>query len=231
MDDKVLVVRTDVLKDLALDRGFTFDVERHFKAIFKAENSFFLERKVAEVSLEYRQVIPYVVLCAARKVCTYVRGRNSGEARLEGKRSIGFGGHIIPSDRRPLDPRRLSWYLHAVRREVCEEVGISAPKREEVLGLIIDDLSAVDRVHLGILHLWEVAEREIRSREEQISAVAFMTIRQLGRHHDELESWSQRSFDVLKSALSSRVTENQIEESSLLELATRLRKRSLRLEL
>jgi predicted NUDIX family phosphoesterase len=230
MVDKVLVVRTDVLKDLDLDRGFTFDVERHFKVIFKVENCFFLERKVAEVSVEYRQVIPYVVLCAARKVCTYIRGGHSGEARLEGKRSIGFGGHIVPSDQRPLDTR-LSWYHNAVRREVFEEVGISAPQREEVLGLIIDDLTPVDRVHLGILHLWEVAEKEVRSQEEQISALAFMTVLQLGRHHHDLESWSRRSLDVLKSALRSRVIANEVEELSLFELATRLRKRSLTPEL
>src|ERR1700728_4838545 len=120
MVDKVLVVRAEILREMVLDRGFTFHVEGALNTLLDLKNSFFIERRAAEISSTYKQVIPYVLLCTGLKVCTYVRGESSGEPRLEGKRSIGFGGHIIPRDRRLLDCR-LRWYFHAVLREISEE--------------------------------------------------------------------------------------------------------------
>jgi predicted NUDIX family phosphoesterase len=226
MINKVLVARADLLRGTINNYGFTFDVDGRLNTLLDSNNSFFLERQVAERSPRYKQIIPYVMLCTGLKVCTYVRGGGSGEPRLKGKRSIGFGGHIIPRDRRSPDPW-LKWYFQAVRRELSEEVGVSEPKREEVIGLIMDNRSSVGRVHLGVAHLWEVAEREVSSQERHITGVTFMTVRQLSHHRDELEPWSLIALEVLRSAFRSRISETFSRQSSLFDSVSNLRRRRL----
>jgi predicted NUDIX family phosphoesterase len=197
MTDRVLVIPTEILKSVHFDEGVTLNVKEVLSLIFASPSCYFINRDFAERSHEHKQVIPYVVLCSGSTVCTYVRGPRSTERRLKGARSIGFGGHISPSDRNPHEPG-IKWYHNAIARELNEEVGLRAPRRELTAAVINEDLSAVGRVHLGILHIWDVLEADVRPQELEISNLAFLTLKQLSVLRSELEPWSVIALDLLK---------------------------------
>lgn len=160
-------------------------------------NNFFVERDRAEKDPAYKQLIPYVVLRCGDYVFSYVRGRNSSESRLVAMRSIGVGGHIEPADQSLFSSDR-EMYLDAARREVREEVKIDTPYVEYVVALINDDSTDVGKVHLGIMHIWDLAEPKVTKREGLITQAGFVPIARLKNAREELETWSQIALDVLE---------------------------------
>ncbi|MEW6247208.1 MAG: hypothetical protein AB1555_10915 [Nitrospirota bacterium] len=160
-------------------------------------NNRFVDRKSAEEDFRYKQLIPYVVLRCRELVFTYVRGKKSSESRLVAMRSIGVGGHIEPTDQSLFSSDR-EMYLEAARREVNEEVKIDTPYVEHVVALINDDSTDVGRVHLGIMHIWDLAEPKVTKREGLITQAGFVPITSLKSKLDELETWSQIALQVLE---------------------------------
>ena len=84
---------------------------------------------------------------------SYARGKGQGESRLHDKWSIGIGGHISSVDNSENEP-----YRDGMRRELEEEVMIDTPYSERCVGLINDDESEVGKVHLGVVHIFDVDE-------------------------------------------------------------------------
>ena len=65
-----------------------------------------------------------------------------------------MGGHINADDSTLFDTP----YREAMFREVAEEVKLDTTYTERCIGLINDDSNAVGQVHLGIVHVFELAE-------------------------------------------------------------------------
>jgi predicted NUDIX family phosphoesterase len=82
-------------------------------------------------------------------------------------------------------------YREALERELAEEVRIETGFRERLVGLLNDDLTEVGRVHLGIVHLFEVEEPKVWAREESMLDAGFVPIEALLRELDGFETWSQ----------------------------------------
>jgi predicted NUDIX family phosphoesterase len=58
----------------------------------------------------------------------------------------------------------------------------------------------VGRVHLGIVHVFKLAEPKVQKREAMITGLTFLTKEELMARRESLESWSQicvDSFDRL----------------------------------
>ena len=123
----------------------------------------FQPRESVETNEEYLQIIPYITLLFARTqkplVMRYVRGK--GEQRLDGKYSVGIGGHIEESDSVEADGQtNLANTLGmAAYRELFEETYLSTGGRSLFPPLTIEGLiysgdmpntTQVDRVHLGV---------------------------------------------------------------------------------
>ena len=102
-------------------------------------------------------------------------------------RSIGVGGHISEQDNALFD----SPYREAMFREVAEEVHLESAYEERCLGLINDDSTPVGQVHLGIVHLFTLAEPRVRRREQALTQAGFAAIAELRRQRGNFESWSQ----------------------------------------
>jgi predicted NUDIX family phosphoesterase len=111
-------------------------------------------------------------------------------------RSIGVGGHIEPIDQSLFSSDR-DMYLEAARREVNEEVRLDSPYHESIVALINDDSSDVGKVHLGIMHIWDLAEPKVMKREGLITQAGFVPIESLKRNLEELETWSRIALQVL----------------------------------
>ncbi len=60
-----------------------------------------------------------------------------------------------------------------MRRELDEEVVIDTPYTETIVGLINDDETPVGQVHLGVVHLCDVEQPNVRPREADILDAGF----------------------------------------------------------
>jgi predicted NUDIX family phosphoesterase len=199
-EEMVLAIRRSLFDQLGAFQGLNFDVALYLGALLARENNLFLPRSRAEADPSYKQLIPYVILTHAGRVLHYVRGKKGGESRLTAKGSIGIGGHLNDADENlfSLDQRS---YLAGVRREVEEELILQSGYQNHIRALLNDDSNEVGRVHLGIVHVFELDGPQVTKRESQITQVAFLTGDELRARRDELETWSQFCVDHLDRLL------------------------------
>lgn len=206
MDQMVLVFEAAIIEHLGKFQGYTLEVERYLPTILNPTNLFFMHRNAAEHDPRYKQLIPYVVLRFRDSVFSYVRGKQSGEARLVAKCSIGLGGHVEPKDYNLFSFNNRDFYYEAAKREVNEEVELGAPYVEHIVAIINDDSNDVGKVHFGIVHVWDLAEPKVRKREGEITQASFVPIESLRAAIDELETWSQIALKILEDPRVPRYT-------------------------
>ncbi len=92
-------------------------------------------------------------------------------------------------------------YRAGVEREVKEEINIETTFDDRIVALLNDDTTEVGRVHLGIVHVFRLAEPKVQKREAMITNLAFLTREELVARRDTLETWSQLCVDSLERLL------------------------------
>lgn len=190
-DEQILVVERKVFENAGAFNGLALDVQKYLDKLFAPGVPRFIHRLKAEKDPSYKQLIPYVIMACDGKFLSYVRGKRAGETRLVAKRSIGIGGHINPVDRTLFSADPYKTYLEAVQREVAEEVSVEANHTDKIIALLNDDSNEVGQVHLGIVHLWTLDEPKVTKGEKMITQMGFMTIPELQRVRNTMETWSQ----------------------------------------
>ena len=200
-EENVLVVTRRLFDELGSFHGLNFEPERYLNVLLSRGNNFFLPRSKAENDPTHKQIIPYVIITHADKVLHYVRGKKAGEQRLVAKGSIGIGGHMNDTDE-SLFAFDENAYRAGVEREVNEEITIDSPFEDRIVALLNDDTTEVGRVHLGIVHLFKLAEPKVEKREAMITNLSFLSREELVRQRDNLETWSQLCVDSLDRLLS-----------------------------
>lgn len=151
-----------------------------------AARHFFLARPTAEVSPEYKQIIPYVVIRSGGDYFLLRRTPKQNEARLHDKLSLGIGGHINPGHDLPA----------GLRKELEEEVEIADAYDLAFAGILNDDATEVGRVHLGAVYLLETT-RNVRVRETEKMTGSWTPRDALAPLRPSMESWSQIVYDRL----------------------------------
>jgi predicted NUDIX family phosphoesterase len=199
-EENVLAIKRELFDDLGAFEGISFAPERYVPTLLARGNNFFLPRAAAENDPSCKQIIPYAIITHAGRVLHYVRGKKSGEQRLVAKGSIGIGGHMNDTDE-----SLFAWdeqaYRAGVAREVNEEIRIETGYRDRIVALLNDDSNEVGRVHLGIVHLFELAAPHVEKREAMITNLEFLSKRELLARRDSLETWSQLCVDELARLL------------------------------
>ena len=195
-DEMVLGVPSRLLDDLEIGQGLQLEVEARLEVLLDPRNSFFRPRSQAEQDLDFKQLIPYVLIQKGNRWLHYVRGKTSGEQRLVHMGSIGIGGHINPDDE-SLFHRGREFYQAALQRELSEELSLEGVFPTRPLALLNDDSTPVGRFHLGIVHHCRLDDREVTKREGCITDLRFLTLKQLLRRRQHLETWSQLCLDYL----------------------------------
>ena len=109
-------------------------------------------RSKCETDEGFLQLIPYIAVVCGDYVMAYQRVK-AGESRLDGKWSIGFGGHINDGDD--------SYFDGAVREGREELTGFRAECLGPAIGFIYDSSNPVGRVHLGVLHVYDFAKSPV----------------------------------------------------------------------
>ncbi len=207
-EENVLVVPTGLFHSLGHFQGFCTQVERYRDSLLSGANVRFERRSLMEKNPAYKQLIPYMIFCwtndaGITHIFSYVRGKGMGEARLHSKRSIGVGGHINDTDLRSSqaahDPAR-DLYHEGMNRERDEEVRTGSPFREVCVGLINDDESEVGRVHLGIVHRFDLERPDLQPNEEDLIESGFVPVPDLlAMPDDAFETWSAICLKALFS--------------------------------
>ena len=201
-DENILVVKRSLFDQLGNFHGLNFEPRKYLDAILSRGNNFFLPRKQAENDPTHKQIIPYALLSFQDKVLFYIRGKKAGEQRLVAKGSIGIGGHMNQDDESlfnfAIDEAA---YRAGVEREVNEEIKIETKFDDKIVALINDDTTEVGQVHLGVVHVFKLAEPKVEKREAMITSLAFLGKNELVARRDSLETWSQLCLDSLDRLL------------------------------
>src|SRR6266446_4653214 len=199
-NENVLVVRRSLFDQLGSFQGLNFEPGKYLDAFLSRGNNFFFRRPDAENNLAYKQIIPYALIAFGNRVAYYVRGKKSGEQRLVAKGSIGIGGHMNEGDE-SLFAMDEQAYRAGVEREVNEEIKISTQLEDRIVALLNDDSTEVGRVHLGIVHVFKLAEPNVEKREAMITGLTFLPKNELLARRETMETWSQICVDSLDRLL------------------------------
>src|SRR6267143_923265 len=184
-EENVLVIKRALFDQLGNFHGLNFEPRKYLEAILSRGNNFFLQRAQAEKDPSHKQIIPYVLLTNGDKVLHYVRGKRAGEQRLVAKGSIGIGGHMgEDSDKFLWHSTDEETYRAGVEREVGEEIAINTKFDDRIVALLNDDSTEVGQVHLGVVHVFKLAEAKVEKREAMITNVAFLGKNELMARRD-----------------------------------------------
>ena len=159
-----------------------------------------------EEDKNYKQVIPSMIIKQDDKYFTYTRLEGGGESRLHGKSSITIGGHA-----NDVEDYWNFEHLMAVnaKRELEEEVYILDSNNEEIdnhlrltknmsiKGLIYNELSNVDAVHIGLLTMIEIpSDWNVKVKETDVLEGKFRTVEEIKEL--DLENWTASALSVLQ---------------------------------
>lgn len=201
-DENVLVIPTVFFHQLGHFQGFTHDTGRYIPHILSPEIISFRPRKEVEKDPNFKQLIPYMLFRWTSPdgkvhIFRYTRGKGMGEGRLHLKHSVGVGGHLSEEDCAGA-PNTETIYNTGMKRERKEEVRIETDIRsEEIVGLINDDLNEVGKVHLGVVHLIDVAEPKVYPNEDDVLETGFSPIEEHLQDLTGYESWSSITLESL----------------------------------
>jgi predicted NUDIX family phosphoesterase len=185
--ERVLVVPTLLFHEVGHFQGFTTNVGPYLRILLDRAHISYRPRDAMENDPSFKQLIPYCIFRHGDQLFHYRRGKAQGEGRLHSKRSIGVGGHISAEDQNLFD----SPYIEAMHREIDEEVRLDTTYRESCVGLLNDDETEVGRVHLGIVHIFDLDAPKVSPREKSMLDAGFASAQELARDLDQFETWSQ----------------------------------------
>jgi predicted NUDIX family phosphoesterase len=187
MTEQVMVVERERLAPFLIEYGF---VREHLDEILDVilDTHFFLDRPTAEISPQYKQIIPYVVIRHRGAYFLLQRTPKQTEARLHHKLSLGIGGHINPDTPDLLD---------GLHKELEEEVHVAGDYDLTFAGILNDDTTEVGRVHLGAVYVLETHDTNVTVRETEKMTGRWVEGAALATLRDQMETWSQIVHDEL----------------------------------
>ncbi|HTE42331.1 MAG TPA: HTH domain-containing protein, partial [Steroidobacteraceae bacterium] len=160
-------------------------------------NLHFIDRPTAETTTKYKQLIAYAWLeTADGLVLSYTRGKYSSAHRtlLLGRKSVGFGGHVLKQDAETLFGASDGGTQQAAIREIYEELSPKISLQVRPAGVIWDDSSLEGQKHIGlVMHasLPHSSQIELKSGELSIKQVQLLRKEQLWEAYHAMEFWSQ----------------------------------------
>ena len=193
LDEMVLVIPAARFRAAGYFHGLRAADDSYRAAILDPAAFAFRPRYEVETDPSFKQLIPYIVLKCGDQLFHYRRGAAGTEKRLEARRSVGIGGHISEADAAGgTDP-----YHTGMMRELAEEVELGCGFRERCVGFINDDRTPVGRVHLGVVHVFELDALAASSREDALAGAGFAPLAELAKQAEQFETWSQFVLEML----------------------------------
>lgn len=147
--------------------------------LFKA---FFVEKD--EDNEELIQVIPYCIIKYGETWLCYKR--SGSESRLVNQLSAGFGGHVEEGER----------VIDACIRELREEIHLTVRENSlNFLGLIYDDSTPVNKVHLGVVYYLDASDFALY-RKNPSDEIKYLYTLSYSTIAEGCETWTKLAFDL-----------------------------------
>ena len=187
MTEQVMVVERERLAPYLIEYGLVREgLDEALDIIQDAH--FFIDRPTAEVSPQYKQIIPYVVIRHAGSFFLLQRTQKQTEARLHHKLSLGIGGHINPDTPDLLD---------GLHKELEEEVHVAGDYDLTFVGILNDDTTEVGSVHLGAVYVLDAHDPNVTVRETEKMTGRWAALAELPELRERMETWSQIVYDAV----------------------------------
>ena len=78
-----------------------------------------------------------------------------------------------------------------------EELLFNTAYRQRIVALINDDSNEVGKVHIGVVHLFDLDSEDVAANEAPITGLEFLSRADLELRRDKLETWSTICLDHL----------------------------------
>ena len=200
-DQKIIVVKRDILFSDGDFQGFKWDVDRSYEQRILS-NMEVMRRRDAENNPDFKQPIGYALaIHNGKKIIAYQRSSQGGEQRLHEKWAWGFGGHVEPPDGNCVNPLRAS-VIREVWDEELEFPGGALFKGPKLVGYINDDSNDVGKVHFGLLYAFELYSDRVGAKDPEIAKVQLFSLGELERMcanpQFDVETWSRIALEPLK---------------------------------
>ncbi|HEV7238234.1 MAG TPA: NUDIX domain-containing protein [Thermoanaerobaculia bacterium] len=190
MTEQVMVVERERLAPFLVEYGLVRErLDEALDVIL--DGHFFLDRPTAEVSPQYKQIIPYVLIRHDGSYFLLQRTQKQTEARLHHKLSLGIGGHINPDT----PPNRLDGLIHGLMKELEEEVNVEGDYDLTFVGILNDDTTDVGSVHLGAVYVLDAHDANVTVRETEKMTGRWAPLAELSSLREQMETWSQIVYD------------------------------------
>ena len=185
-NERVLVIKDRDIENITKGYGFLKVPIDEIKNLAE-KRGFFVQRSKAENDESIRQLIPYVVVQNTDGMYLFVkRLKTQTEKRLHELYSIGIGGHINDQDEGSTPWMK---FLSGMEREINEEILIKTSNWPQYIGMIRENSTPVNRVHLGVVFTLTGDIGGIREVNKFI--FDFSDLQGLMQYYDQMETWSQ----------------------------------------
>lgn len=203
--ENVLTVPDKYLREVGAT-GLVPNISTLISAISSASNFEYVIRKSAEKRFDIKQFISYALIFREGQILTYRRGIFSNAAdELQGKRSIGFGGHVTDHDLNLFDTTGLG-IIENARRELTEELlfnrdeldQLDKPERFSLLCGINTYETTEARKHIAIAVVYFCTTAfEPTKNEMSINDLRWTSLSKPENNLDDFEPWSQTILQAL----------------------------------
>jgi len=162
----------------------------------------FKKRGDVEFSPSFKQPIPYVVLLDPDDgtIFAYQRSVDDkviGEKRLQGKWSVGIGGHVRPKDGNP----GMRALVSARDREISEEI-VHGDLSCVYVGCVNDDRDSVGLVHYAVVYVALTPKGSILPRDPAVRSGDFFRpddlAAEVSKRDGRIEGWTEIILDAIK---------------------------------
>lgn len=152
-------------------------------------DGFFSFRYDAEYNMTLLQVIPYILVLNKHHDRIYVTERIAGEERLQGKLSLGCGGHINPCDTGNL-------IMNAAKRELNEELNIVQTKNTDLKTIgTVRDIRSKTSDHIGLVMIATASRVSVKEKNKMRGF--WFDFNALILNYNKFESWARHIIDAM----------------------------------
>lgn len=187
-DEQVLVVPTQSVTWLG-DKFTKADKNEYLVLTDMQLNGKYILRSSSEYNSAFQQIIPYCVVLNKDKTKFFINERKAGESRLVSMLSLGYGGHINPSD------GRQNAILNGLSRELNEELSLPKHSKPKHIGYT-RDLTSELTDHIGIIYELSVDDmRYTKVKEPEKMDGRWVSLDDLIDNYYLFEGWSRYLID------------------------------------
>lgn len=187
MDEKIVVVSSEIMgRAYGVDSEKIIQVNETELLDIVHRNYELVLRSKAEQDSTYKQMISYCLITCGGEIFVTRRTKKQTESRLHNMYSVGIGGHISATDLGSEDV-----VITGMLRELHEEVFIPSDVDYEFFGIINDNSTEVNSVHLGICYIIRLDEKNCSVRETEKMEGKWIRLDEIPEYLEHMEGWSK----------------------------------------